>query len=85
MHVENININKITCRFTDNKLEKEFLEYHWSNKIWKNIKILLYFDIPTGFIIRMDDIFVQGAGKNLFYLSYHIISIILLILFSWLE
>ena len=81
MHVENININKITCRFTDNKLEEEFLEYHWSNKIWKNIKILLYFDIPTGFIIRMDDIFVQGAGKNLFYLTYHIFSIILLVLF----
>ena len=81
MHVENININKITCRFTDNKLEEEFLKHHWSNKIWKNIKILLYFEIPTNFIIRIDDIFVQGAGKNPFYLSYHIFSIILLILF----
>lgn len=81
MNLDNIKINKLSCRFSDDALEKEFLEHHWSNKIWKNIKILLYFDIPTGFIIRMDDIFVQGAGKNLYYLSYHAFSIALLLLF----
>ena len=32
-------------------------------------------------MIRADDIFVQGVGANLYYLSYHLFSILLLILF----
>jgi len=80
MNKDNINVNGFTCRFEDKELEKEYLRYRW-NKIWKNIKILLYFDIPIGFIIRVDDIFVQGAGKNFYYLSYHLLSIIIMALF----
>ena len=80
MTVDKIKINRLSCRFEDGNLEKEFLNYRW-NKIWKNIKILLYFDIPVGFIIRLDDIFVQGAGKNIYYLSYHCFSIIIMLLF----
>ena len=80
MNLENIRINKLSCRFVDISLEKEYLKYRW-NKIWKNIKILLYVDTPLGFIIRIDDIFVQGVGKNIYYLSYHIFSIILLLIF----
>ena len=80
MNKDNINVNGFTCRFEDKELEKEYLRYRW-NKIWKNIKILLYFDIPIGFIIRVDDIFVQGAGKNFYYLSYHFLSIIIMALF----
>ena len=80
MNKEKVNINSFTCRFEDNTLEKEYLIYRWS-KIWKNIKILLYFDITIGFMIRLDDIFVQGAGQNIFYLSYHLISILIMLLF----
>ncbi|MBA65810.1 MAG: hypothetical protein CMG55_08420 [Candidatus Marinimicrobia bacterium] len=80
MNLENIRINKFSCRFEDKSLEKEYLKYRW-NKIWKNIKILLYVDTPLGFIIRIDDIFVQGVGKNIYYLSYHLFSIILLLVF----
>ena len=70
MSKENNNINGLTCRFEDRLLEEEFLVYRWE-KIWKNVKILLCFDIPISFIIRIDDIFVQGVGKNVYYLSYH--------------
>ena len=80
MSKENNNINGLTCRFEDRLLEEEFLVYRWE-KIWKNVKILLCFDIPISFIIRIDDIFVQGVGKNVYYLSYHFFSIILLLLF----
>ncbi len=80
MDIENININRLTCRFEDKYLEKEYLIHRW-DKIWKNIKILLYVDTPVGFIIRADDIFIQGAGKNIYYLSYLVFSIILLLIF----
>lgn len=80
MNKEKVNINSFTCRFEDNNLEEEYLIYRWS-KIWKNIRILLYFDIGIGFMIRLDDIFIQGAGQNIFYLSYHLISILILLLF----
>ena len=63
MNKEKVNINSFTCRFEDNTLEEEYLIYRWS-KIWKNIKILLYFDITIGFMIRLDDIFVQGATSR---------------------
>lgn len=80
MNKEKVNINNFTCRFEDNNLEEKYLIYRWS-KIWKNIKILLYFDITIGLMIRVDDIFIQGAGQNIFYLSYHIISILIMLLF----
>ena len=80
MGIENIRINKLTCRFEDASLEKEYLKHRWA-KIWNNIKILLYVDTPVGFIIRADDIFVQGVGKNIYYLSYHFFSIVLLFVF----
>ena len=80
MNKERGNINSFTCRFEDDNLEEEYLIYRWS-KIWNNIKILLYFDITIGFMIRIDDIFIQGAGQNIFYLSYHLISILIMLLF----
>ena len=80
MNKDNVNINRLTCRFDDKILEKEYLTHSWSNT-WKNIKILLCVDVSIGFIIRADDIFVQGVGANLYYLSYHLFSILLLILF----
>ena len=80
MNKENVNINRLTCRFDDKTLEKEYLTHSWNNT-WKNIKILLCVDVTIGFIIRADDIFVQGVGANLYYLSYHLFSILLLILF----
>ncbi len=78
--MENIRIGKLNCCFEDPSLEKEYLNYRWG-KIWGNIKILLYVDTFMGFFIRMDDIFIQGVGKNIFYLSYHIFSIVLLLTF----
>ena len=80
MNKDNVNINRLTCRFDDKTLEKEYLTHSWNNT-WKNIKILLCVDVTIGFIIRADDIFVQGVGANLYYLSYHLFSILLLILF----
>ena len=78
--MKNIRISKLTCRFEDASLENEYLKHRWT-KIWDNIKILLYVDTTVGVIIRIDDIFVQGVGKNIYYLSYHIFSIMLLLMF----
>ena len=80
MDIDNIRINKLSCRFEDNSLEQQYLKHRW-DKIWNNIKILLYVDIPLGFIIRADDVFVQGVGKNIYYLSYHLFAIVLLLIF----
>ena len=80
MSTENVKINRFTCRFLDNTLEKEYLTHSWK-KTWKNIKILLCVDVPISFIIRADDLFVQGVGYNKYYLSYHLFSIILLFIF----
>ena len=80
MNKDNVNINRLTCRFDDKTLEKEYLTHSWKNT-WKNIKIILSVDVTIGFIIRADDIFVQGVGANLYYLSYHLFSILILILF----
>tara|TARA_Y100000748_G_scaffold40870_1_gene30084 strand:+ start:315 stop:1595 length:1281 start_codon:yes stop_codon:yes gene_type:complete len=73
-------INKFTCKFEDKELENEFLLTRW-NKVWSYIKILLYFNVPLGFMIRIDDIFIRGAGMNPYYLTYHAFAIILLIVF----
>lgn len=73
-------INKFTCKFEDKELENEFLLTRW-NKVWSYIKILLYFNVPLGFMIRIDDIFIRGAGMNPYYLAYHAFAIILLIVF----
>ena len=80
MDIDNIRINKLSCRFEDNSLEQQYLKHRW-DKIWNNIKILLYVDTPLGFIVRADDIFVQGVGKNIYYLSYHLFAIVLLLIF----
>jgi len=80
MNNENFNINRLTCRFENKDLEKEYLWDSWS-KTWRNIKIILCVDIPISLIIRADDIFVQGVGQNLYYLSYHFISIVVILLF----
>ena len=78
--MEKFNIDKLTCRFYEKELEQEFLSYRW-DKIWNNIKILLYFDIIIGMVIRFDDIFIQGAGKAPYYLAYHLFSIAVMLLF----
>ena len=80
MSTEDIKINQFTCRFLDNTLEKEYLTHSWK-KTWKNIKILLCADVPVSFIIRADDLLVQGIGYNKYYLAYHLFSIILLFIF----
>ena len=80
MSSEKVKINQFTCRFSDNTLEKEYLTHSWK-KTWKNIKILLCVDVPISFIVRADDLFVQGVGYNKYYLSYHLFSIILLFIF----
>ena len=77
---DNIKVNGLICRFEDRELENEYLVHRW-DKIWNNIKILLYFDIPIGLLIRIDDIFVQGVGKNIYYLSYHFLSILIMLAF----
>lgn len=78
--MKKFNIDKLTCRFYEKELEQEFLSYRW-DKIWNNIKILMYFDITIGMLIRFDDIFIQGAGKAPYYLAYHLFSIIVILLF----
>ena len=80
MDISDKKINRLTCRFEDSALEKEYLEYRW-DKVWSYIKILLYFNIPLGFIIRVDDIFIRGAGMNPYYIGYHVFAISLLVVF----
>ena len=36
-------------------------------------------------MIRIDDIFIQGVGKNFYYLFYHIFSIVILLLFLFVS
>ena len=61
--MKNFNIDKLTCRFYEKDLEQEFLSYRWT-KIWKNVKVLFFFDTLIGMVIRFDDIFIQGVGKE---------------------
>ena len=78
--MKNFNIDKLTCRFYEKDLEQEFLSYRWT-KIWKNVKVLFFFDTLIGMVIRFDDIFIQGVGKAPHYLIYHFFSITLILLF----
>ena len=78
--MKNFNIDKISCRFYEKDLEQEFLSYRWT-KIWKNVKVLFFFDTLIGMLIRFDDIFIQGVGKAPYYLFYHFFSITLILLF----
>ena len=80
MDNDNININRLTCRFENKNLEKEYLKDSWK-RTWKNIKILLSVNVPVSLIIMADDLFVQGVGSNKYYLSYHLFAFILLFLF----
>ena len=80
MSSEKVKINRFTCRFSDNTLEKEYLTHSWK-RTWKNIKILLSVNVPVSLIIIADDTFVQGVGSNKYYLSYHLFAFILLFLF----
>ena len=75
-----MRLNKITCQFEDRELEKEFLLARWE-KTWSYIKVLLYFNVPLGFIIRIDDLFIRGVGMNPYYIGYHLFAIALLIFF----
>ena len=48
----------------DETKEKEYLQHRW-DKIWKNIKILLYVDTPISLIIRADVVrFAIRLQKN---------------------
>ena len=80
MDKTDININRLTCRFINKNLEKEYLKHSWE-RTWKNIKILLSVNVPVSLIIIADDLFVQGVGLNIYYLSYHLFAVILLLLF----
>ena len=80
MDNDNININRLTCRFENKNLEKEYLKHSWE-RTWKNIKILLSVNVPVSLIIIADDLLVQGVGSNKYYLSYHLFAFILLFLF----
>ena len=80
MDIDNIYINRMTCRFENKNLEKEYLKDSWK-RTWKNIKILLSVNVPVSLIIIADDLLVQGVGSNKYYLSYHLFAFILLFLF----
>ena len=84
MSTENNNINRLTCRFENKNLEKEYLKHSWKRS-WKNIKIFLSVNVPVSLIIIADDLFVQGVGTNKYYLSFHLFSILLLFLFLFLQ
>ena len=75
-----MRLNKITCQFEEKELEKEFLLARW-DKTWNYIKILLYFNVPFGILIRVDDIFIRGAGMNPYYFAFVIFDYLLLFLF----
>ena len=61
MDKDNITINRLTCRFENKNLEKEYLKHSWE-KTWKYIKILLSVNVPVSLAIIVDDLFVQGVG-----------------------
>ena len=72
MRTEQVHINRLTCRFENKNLEKEYLKHSWERS-WKNIKLFLSVNVPVSLIIIADDIFVQGVGTNIYYLSDTII------------
>ena len=61
MDKDNININRLTCRFENKNLEKEYLKHSWE-KTWKYIKVFLSVNVPVSLAIIVDDLFVQGVG-----------------------
>ena len=67
MSTEQVHINRLTCRFENKNLEKEYLKHSWERS-WKNIKIFLSVNVPVSLIIIADDIFVQNVGTNVYYL-----------------
>ena len=60
MSIENNNINRLTCRFENKNLEKEYLKHSWERSL-KNIKLFLSVNVPVSLIIIADDVFVQGV------------------------
>ena len=54
MSTENVHINRLTCRFENKNLEKEYLKHSWKRS-WKNIKIFLSVNVRVSLIIIEDD------------------------------
>ena len=82
MNIENIRINKLTCRFEDKELEQEYLDHRW-NRIWKYVRNLLIISETFNMLLRFDDI--RLLGFNPYYIGYHTFSIICLIIFIFIS
>ena len=82
MNIDNIRINKLTCRFEDKELEQEYLTHRW-NRIWKYVRNLLIISETFNMLLRIDDI--RLLGPNPYYISYHTFSIICLIIFIFIS
>ena len=73
-------INNITCRFENSDLEKEYIDYWWHDRLFRNIKIILGVAYFVGLFVIFDD-YKNLGGLTPYYIGYHIFSWLLLAIF----
>ena len=78
------NISSITCRFENKALEREYIDYRWNDRLWRNIKLIIGIAFVVGLLVIFDDYKTMGALSP-FYIAYHIFSWLLLLLFIFVK
>ena len=73
-------INNITCRFENSDLEKEYIDYWWQDRLFRNIKIILGVAYFVGLFVIFDD-YKNLGSLTPYYIGYHIFSWSLLAIF----
>ena len=66
-------INKLTCKFEDKSLEREYQDFRW-DKIRKYVRNLMIISEVLNMLIRVDDI--RLLGPNAWYIGYHVLGFI---------
>jgi len=72
------HINKLTCKFEDESLEKDYQDFRW-NKIRNYVRNLMVISEFFNMLIRLDDI--RLIGLNIWYMAYHIIGFVVFLFF----
>ena len=81
MEKTNYSINNLTQRFTNSKIESEYLNFKWP-RIWPFLRIFLFSTLVIKAFVMYEDINLMGF--NTLYLSYHIFDFIIFIIFIFI-
>jgi len=66
-------INKLTCKFEDKHLEKEYQDFRW-DKIRNYVRNLMIISEILNMLIRVDD--MRLLGPNIWYIGFHALGFI---------